>query len=200
SDYDGIILGAGHNALVLQAYLGKAGLRVLSLDRRETAGGGLSTVEAPGRPGFLHNTHSFYHRALNRMPWYRDLELERHGAVYVEPELNVALLLKNGDSLEWWTDFDRTVDSVERFSGKDAARLLYWRDKFLPVVEQILAPESQSPPIPAERRRALLESSTEGRLLLELSALSPREFVNREFEHPAVRAGLLFFNGLREVD
>jgi len=26
ADWDGIILGAGHNALVLQAYLGKAGL------------------------------------------------------------------------------------------------------------------------------------------------------------------------------
>jgi phytoene dehydrogenase-like protein len=36
--------------------------------------------------------------------------------------------------------------------------------------------------------------------LLETSALSPLEFVYREFEHPAVRAALLFFNGLREVD
>jgi phytoene dehydrogenase-like protein len=33
-----------------------------------------------------------------------------------------------------------------------------------------------------------------------VSALSPLEFVQREFEHPTVRAGLLFFNGLREVD
>jgi phytoene dehydrogenase-like protein len=33
-----------------------------------------------------------------------------------------------------------------------------------------------------------------------VSALSPLEFVQQEFEHPTVRAGLLFFNGLREVD
>jgi phytoene dehydrogenase-like protein len=33
-----------------------------------------------------------------------------------------------------------------------------------------------------------------------VSALSPLEFVEREFEHPTVKAGLLFFNGLREVD
>jgi phytoene dehydrogenase-like protein len=39
-----------------------------------------------------------------------------------------------------------------------------------------------------------------GRRLLEVSALSPLEFVTREFEHDAIRAGLLFFNGLREVD
>jgi phytoene dehydrogenase-like protein len=35
---------------------------------------------------------------------------------------------------------------------------------------------------------------------MEVSALSPLEFVDREFEHPTVKAGLLFFNGLREVD
>jgi phytoene dehydrogenase-like protein len=33
-----------------------------------------------------------------------------------------------------------------------------------------------------------------------VSALSPLEFVEQEFEHPAIKAGLLFFNGLREVD
>src|SRR5216110_2671355 len=98
--YDGIILGSGHNSLVLHAYLGRAGLKVLCLEQRHVAGGGLSTEEQPRRSGFLHNTHSFYHRGLNRMQWYRDLELEKHGAVYLEPELNVALILRSGDTLE----------------------------------------------------------------------------------------------------
>jgi phytoene dehydrogenase-like protein len=198
--YDGIILGAGHNSLVLQAYLGKAGLKILCLERRTVAGGGLATEEDDHHPGFLHNTHSFYHRALNQMPWYKDLELERHGAVYLEPDLNVALLLGDGRSLEWWTKFERTVESFSRFSKKDAQALRHWRDRFLPIVEKILIPESQSPPLPTDQRNALLEKSAEGRLLLETSALSPLEFVLREFEHPTIQAGLLFFNGLREVD
>jgi phytoene dehydrogenase-like protein len=33
-EYDGILLGSGHNALILQAYLGQAGLRTLCLERR----------------------------------------------------------------------------------------------------------------------------------------------------------------------
>ena len=45
--YDGIILGTGHNALVLQAYLSRCGLQVLSLDRSEKPGGGLVTIENP---------------------------------------------------------------------------------------------------------------------------------------------------------
>jgi phytoene dehydrogenase-like protein len=198
--YDGIILGSGHNSLVLQAYLGKAGLKTVCLERRDTAGGGLTTMEDPRHPGFLHNTHSFYHRALNRMPWYRDLELERHGATYIEPEFNVALLLGSGESLEWWTIFEKTAESFARFSKKDAQTLRDWRERFLPIVEKILIPESQSPPIPAAQRRALLEKSRAGRLLLGTSALSPLEFVMKEFEHPVIQAGLLFFNGLREVD
>lgn len=97
--WDGILLGAGHNALVLQAYLGKAGLKTLCLERSATPGGGLATVEDPRHPGFLHNTHSFFHRAITGMPRYRDLELERHGAKYLEPELNVALAQREGDLL-----------------------------------------------------------------------------------------------------
>ena len=198
--YDGIILGSGHNSLVLQAYLGRAGLKVLCLEQRQVAGGGLSTEEQPTGSGFLHNTHSFYHRALNRMPWYRDLELEKRGAVYLEPELNVALILRSGDTLEWWTDFEKTAASFGRFSSKDEAGLRRWRNDFLPIVERILVPESQRPPLPPQQRIDLLGKSAEGRLLLEVSALSPLEFILREFEHPVVRAGLLFFNGLREVD
>jgi phytoene dehydrogenase-like protein len=198
--FDGIILGAGHNSLVLQAYLGRAGLKTVCLERRPVAGGGLATVEDPRRPGFLHNTHSFYHRAIDQMPWYKHLDLERLGARYIEPPLNVALILRNGDALEWWTDFDRTLESFARFSPTDAATVRKWRDEFVPVLEHILIPESQSPPLPAGRRTELLERTAEGRCLLEVSRLSPLEFVNAEFEHPIVRAGLLFFNGLREVD
>jgi phytoene dehydrogenase-like protein len=197
---DGILLGAGHNSLVLQAYLGRAGLKTLCLERADRVGGGLATVEDPRWPGFLHNTHSVFHRALDRMPWYSDLELERHGARYVEPELNVALALKGGAALCWWTDFEKTARSFEEFSARDAATLRRWRDAFVPILEHILGPEARRPPVPASQRVSLLEKSSEGRLLLETSKLSPLEFVEREFEHPVIKAGLLFFNGLREVD
>lgn len=200
SDYDGIIIGAGHNGLILQAYLGKAGLKTLSIDRRAVAGGGLSTMEDPRHPGFLHNTHAFFQRAITAMPWYADLELERHGAHYIEPELNVALLTSDGRALEWWTDIERTVDSFAQFSQRDADTLQRWQHEFVPIVRDILVPESRSVPLPPEERRATLEKSAAGRRLLEISALSPLEFVHQEFEHPTVKAGLLFFNGLREVD
>jgi len=134
------------------------------------------------------------------MPWYRELELARHGARYVEPELNVALVLKSGEALCWWTDFEKTAESFAAFSARDAAALRRWRNDFVPIVERILGPESRRAPVPPQERASVLQSTAEGRLLLKTSELSPLEFVEREFEHPVVRAGLLFFNGLREVD
>ena len=157
-------------------------------------------MQNPRSPGYWHNTHSFFHRAISATPWYRDLELERHGALYIEPELNVALILKDGRSLEWWTDFEKTYASFEALSSRDARTLRRWRDDFLPIVRDILTPEAAAPPLPSKARARLLSLTPEGRLLLETSALSPLDFVMREFEHTAIQAGLLFFNGLREVD
>jgi phytoene dehydrogenase-like protein len=175
-------------------------LKTLCLERAERIGGGLATLEDPRWPGFKHNIHSVFHRAIDQMPWYRELELARHGARYVEPELNVALVLRSGEALCWWTDFEKTVESFAAFSSRDAATLRRWREDFVPILERILGPESRRPPLPPEERRSTLQSTAQGRLLLQTSVLSPLEFVEREFENPVVRAGLLFFNGLREVD
>src|SRR5262245_21873600 len=187
-EYDGIILGTGHNALVLQAYLCRCGLKTLSLDRASVAGGGLATIENPRLSGFFHNTHSFFHRALTAMPWYRDLELQRQGAQYLEPELNVALILRDGRSLQWWTDFEKTYESFAQFSRRDADALRRWRDEFQPILNGILIPEARSPPLPTGQREQLLNRSALGRRLLVVSQLSPLEFVEREFESDVVRA------------
>src|SRR5256885_11372723 len=90
--------------------------------------------------------------------------------------------------------------SFARSSRRDAATLARWHDEFVPIVEKILSPESRAPPLPAQERTRLLARASAGRRLLEVSALSPLQFVEQEFEHPTIKAGLLFFNGLREVD
>jgi len=47
--YDAVVIGGGHNGLVAAAYLGKAGLRTVVLERRTTVGGAAATSElAPG--------------------------------------------------------------------------------------------------------------------------------------------------------
>src|SRR3989449_10265592 len=110
------------------------------------------------------------------------------------------MILGDGRALEWWTDIDGTVASCAEFSRRDAEALRRLAEEFKPMVEKLPLPEAQSPPLEPGLRRKLLKLSALGRRLLEISALSPLEFVTQQFENDAVRAGLLFFNGLREVD
>src|SRR5262249_29391448 len=110
--YDATNLGSRHNGLILQAYLGKAGLKTIAVERRGVAGGGLSTAEDPRQGGFFHNTHAFFLRAITAMPWYVDLDLARHGAQLIEPELNVALITSAGRALAWWTHIEKTIPSL----------------------------------------------------------------------------------------
>ena len=88
----------------------------------------------------------------------------------------MALIRRNGEALEWWTDFEKTAASFRRFSSKDEATLRRWRNDFLPIVEHILIPESLSPPIPPERRVRLLEKSAA--IDLTLMARSRNSFRN----------------------
>ena len=82
--YDVIILGAGPNGLVCRAYLAKAGLKVLVLEKRNEMGGGLATEEVT-LPGHLHNTHAIYMMMVDYAPPYQDLELEKLYGIRLSP-------------------------------------------------------------------------------------------------------------------
>jgi phytoene dehydrogenase-like protein len=58
--YDVIFIGAGHNALVAEAYLTRAGRRVCLLERSDVPGGWVRSEELT-LPGFVHDTYSALH-------------------------------------------------------------------------------------------------------------------------------------------
>ena len=57
SNHDVIVVGGGHNGLVCAAYLGRAGLKTLVLERRHLLGGAAVTEEV--WPGFKVSTASY---------------------------------------------------------------------------------------------------------------------------------------------
>src|SRR5271165_7533139 len=81
SDFDAIIIGAGHNGLVTACYLARAGKKVLVLERRQVVGGACVTEET--FPGFKVSTAA-YVNSLFRPEIIRDLRLADYGFASVE--------------------------------------------------------------------------------------------------------------------
>ena len=114
--YDAIVVGGGHNGLVNGAYLAKAGLRTLILERRPVVGGAAITEEL--RPGFSFTTFS-YALSLLRPQIIHDLELTRHGFL---PLLMSSKFAPGGDGDYLWMtkDHDRNLREIARHSRHDA--------------------------------------------------------------------------------
>jgi len=74
--YDAIVVGGGHNGLTSAAYLAKAGLKVIVLERRSVLGGATLT-ESPV-PGYKFSVAS-YLVSLLRPQVIRELDLAKHG-------------------------------------------------------------------------------------------------------------------------
>ena len=76
NDFDAIIIGAGHNGLVTAAYLARAGLKILVLERRDIIGGAAVTEEL--FPNCKVSTLS-YLCSLLQPHIIEELELKKYG-------------------------------------------------------------------------------------------------------------------------
>src|ERR1051325_11169891 len=85
-EYDGVVIGAGHNGMICAAYLAKCGQKIMVVEKNMEVGGGLDSHEDRNYPGFWHNIHSVFHRGLMMLPWFKDLELENFGIHYYRPD------------------------------------------------------------------------------------------------------------------
>ena len=127
--YDAIVIGAGHNGLVHAAYLAKAGLKPLILERRHLVGGAAITEEL--RPGFQFTTFS-YALSLLRPDIIHDLQLTKHGMMVLPLSTSFAPM-ENGDYLLLGPDDDLNYHEIARHSKRDAEA---WSD-YGHAIEQV---------------------------------------------------------------
>ena len=154
--YDGIIIGAGHHGLILGAYLAKAGLDILLVERRLTYGGGLATREVT-LPGFYHNLHSINHFHITETPWFKDLGLDAR-VDYITPRYEFGQAHDDGTALVLGRDLEETIANIARFSRRDAAAFREWNRKAEKITAQIFLPERYAEPLPQAEREALRAS------------------------------------------
>jgi phytoene dehydrogenase-like protein len=114
---DAVIVGGGHNGLVCAAYLARAGLDVLVLERRELVGGAAVTEEP--WPGHRVSSASY---VVSLVPprIERELELRRHGyrVSIISPDYYVPF--SDDTALTLWGDVKRDAEEIARFSTADA--------------------------------------------------------------------------------
>ena len=139
--YDAIVVGGGHNGLVNGAYLAKAGLKTLILERRSLFGGAAITEEL--HPGFWFTTFS-YALSLLRPDIIQDLELTKHGFMPLLMSSTFAPM-ENGDYLWLGQDHGQNLREIARHSRHDAdAYNQYSHD--MEMVCQAIKPLLDAPP------------------------------------------------------
>jgi phytoene dehydrogenase-like protein len=142
--YDAVVVGAGHNGLVTAAYLAKAGLRTLVLERRSRAGGQLATEElAPGvRAPLLADGVGGVQAGV-----VADLGLRAHGFHALEPDAVAWAPSTDGSSLTLWRDPVRTATELRaRPRPRDAEAFLELDRRIRSLAEFVARLQASEPP------------------------------------------------------
>jgi len=189
--FDVIIIGGGPNGLEAGAYLSKAGLKVLVLEKRYEIGGGLATDELLA-PGYLINTHAIYMMMVDYAPIYKDLKFEEYKCFHIQPDLQFSLPLSDGRSLCLYSDVEKTCESFAKISPKDADNYREFYHMAQRCVEDFIAPATYVPAVPTLDQVKILQGSEVGREVMEYSEKTPRQIVDEFFENESVRALMLY--------
>ena len=198
--YDAIIVGGGHNGLTCGAYLAKAGLKPLVLERRELVGGGAVTEEFS--PGFRASTWSFIMGHLHPKV-ISELELKKFGLehVIVDKVINPT---DDGDCIVFSKDPERNLAQIRRFSKKDAENYPKFFDSLSSTIKLLQRLQLETPVDPtATDWRSRLELARfawryrdVGKELVNIVdalSMSAYDYVSRWFETPIIQAKFMYW-------
>jgi len=191
-EHDVVVVGGGHNGLVAAAYLAKAGLDVLVVERQAKCGGGVVTEELT-LPGFWHDAFSSDHALIQANPLISQDELglkSKYGLNFLTHSPGTAFVFPDERALILHDEIEKTCESISQFSRRDAEAY----PKFIQScreMESILALYMFSPPPSFGSMISFLESSERGREYLRLILSSALEVAEDWFESEEVRAALV---------
>ena len=198
NDFDGIVIGAGHNGLISAAYLARAGLKILVIERNPEIGGGTTTDEVT-LPGFRHNMHANFHFGCVDSPWFRDFELSRYGFSYILPPAMIAMTYQDETCITLHQDPDKTYASIARISRTDAETFRELHETFSVRLRPMIMSLAFSSPSAVEKKLNQLKGADADKLL-SYQTLSVNEAIEKTFEHDKIRNWFRLIIHARTVD
>lgn len=136
-------MGHDRERLFAAAYLGRAGLKVLVLERREVIGGASVTEQV--FPGFKFDTAAHRIGALHPA-LIRDLDLKRHGLEVVHADPTVFAPAPDGRHLLLWREAKQTAEAVRQISPSDAEAWIPFTELIAKAASVLQAAWSATPP------------------------------------------------------
>jgi phytoene dehydrogenase-like protein len=190
--YDIVVMGAGHNGLTAAAYLAKAGKKVLILERQDFVGGGVVTREL-NTPGYKHDLHSSCHIMIQGNPLLTDDELGligKYGLNYNYSDVPYASIFPGNETLITYKDLDAACEQIARFNAKDAETYREFALRSMAMLPMFMS-GLYAPPLPYGPFMAMLDSSDEGREILDAMSRSSLDIIDNAFEDDRVKIHLL---------
>lgn len=193
---DAIVIGAGHNGLTNAAYLAKAGLDVVVVEKNEYIGG--AAVSRELQPGWTYSNCS-YVCSMMRQAIHRDLDLTRHGLVLV-PYLATVSFGDDGTTLVGYHDANAAYLELKRHSAHDADAMHRFQADLARYSQLIRKTLLRTPPDPTSfRPRDIMEllflakqfwnlGEKEIYEYIRFFTMSAAEFVNDYFKNELVKA------------
>ncbi len=194
-DHDAVIVGAGHNALAAAVHLASRGWSVAVLEKSDRAGGAVRTEEVT-LPGFRHDLYAMNLSLFAGSPFLAEHGpgLFAHGLGFAPAENCFASPTRDGRWFGVSKDLATTVARAEAFSYEDAKT---WGEMFAafggdaPHIFSLLGSPMSARAL-APKLFKIWRAKGVGWLMetTRLILSSPREFLERNFVSPEIRAAM----------
>lgn len=189
-DYDAVIVGAGHNALVCAIYLAKAGMKVGVFEGSSAVGGALRSASLT-LPGFVHDLYATNVSQFAVSPTARDFatEFESRGIKFLTGTHSYASAYVEANAVRVFLDAERTEKEI---ASKAPGDLLNWRKSVnmfrhsAPHLLPLFFMPLPSGAAIGQLARLVGSSPADVLRLWHIARQSVRDFVDQRFQSPEI--------------
>ena len=195
SEFDAILVGAGHNCLACAAHLGAKGWKVAVFERNQAVGGAVRTAEYT-LPGFRHDFGAMNMSLFAGSAFHRKYanELKSHGLEFVPVADCFASAFPDGRWFGVSNDLEKTAARIAAFSKADAdtwRRLIAAFPGEAQHLFRLLGSPMTARALTGFAWGAWRKKGTGGLLAMaRLLLSSPRDWLDENFESAHVKATL----------